>query len=274
MLYSIIPPIIIILCLTGIIMLLVKKSKQVAAMAPEELAEKEILSEVGLGGKIKERLGRVRWDDAKHSLLGILEKITRKTRMIFLKMESRCGSWSTNIRNKRRIRTEEKIRTLERIEENSIIKKIENYKKEEVPKEKAEAYKFEEKIDDGKKKTSVEKENWTGKIFTRRSIAFSRPLKNPDFKDEERQVKPIISEKIVAPHSKVEMRDRLEELLIERIALNPKDIEAYERLGEYYLEIKSYADSKECFKQVLKLNPQDRNAKYRMKRLENLLAKE
>jgi len=39
-------------------------------------------------------------------------------------------------------------------------------------------------------------------------------------------------------------------------------------LGEYYMEIKSYTDAKECLKQVLKLNPSDRNAKYKMRRLE------
>ncbi len=68
------------------------------------------------------------------------------------------------------------------------------------------------------------------------------------------------------------MKDRLEELLIERIAANPKDLEAYERLGQYYMEIKGYTDAKECFKQVIKLDPGNRNAKYRLKRLETLLA--
>jgi hypothetical protein len=274
MLYSIIPPIIIILCLTGIIMLLVKKSKQVAQMPPDELAEKEILPEAGIGGKIKNKVRSIRGEDIKQFSLGILERITRRTRVIFLKLESRFGSWSTKIRNQRREKVEKRMETPAVVREDDIIKKIRDYKKSEedlFPNEKAPEFR---KIEiDREKSDAPKKENWKGKFFTKKSIT-PEPVKNFIDDDDEKEIKPIISERVATPRHKTEMRDRLEELLIERIALNPKDIEAYERLGEYYLEIKSYADSKECFKQVLKLNPQDRNAKYRMRRLENLLAKE
>ena len=93
--------------------------------------------------------------------------------------------------------------------------------------------------------------------------------------ETEEEVRPMISDEVVSPQLKIkaETKDRLEELLIERIAINPKDTEAYERLGEYYMEIKNYEFAKECFKQVMKLNPLNKNVKYRMKRLENLLSK-
>ena len=80
----------------------------------------------------------------------------------------------------------------------------------------------------------------------------------------------MVSEKVAKP--KTEIKDRLEELLIERIAANPKDIEAYERLGQYYMEIENYEFGKECFKQVVKLSPTNRNAKYALKKLERLLS--
>ncbi len=91
--------------------------------------------------------------------------------------------------------------------------------------------------------------------------------------EEEKTVKPMISDRIVSPRPEAHTKDRLEELLIERIAVNPKDVEAYERLGEYYIEVESYDFAKECFKQVMKLDPSNRNARYKMRRLEQLLSK-
>jgi tetratricopeptide (TPR) repeat protein len=88
---------------------------------------------------------------------------------------------------------------------------------------------------------------------------------------EEKIIKPMVSDRVVNPSSRAEMKDRLEGLLIERIAANPKDVEAYERLGEYYMEIDSLNDAKECFKQVLKLDPKNRNVKYRMRILETMI---
>lgn len=89
-----------------------------------------------------------------------------------------------------------------------------------------------------------------------------------DWEEEEVAVRPMISDKVTTPMSRSEIKDRLEDILIERIATNPKDSEAYERLGEYYLEIGDFTDAKECFKQLLKLNPMNRSAKIKMQRLE------
>lgn len=69
-------------------------------------------------------------------------------------------------------------------------------------------------------------------------------------------------------------KTHLEEALIERIAANPRDIEAYERLGDYYLERDSLADAKECYRQVLKLSPVNRLVKIKIRRLERLLEKQ
>ncbi len=66
-------------------------------------------------------------------------------------------------------------------------------------------------------------------------------------------------------------KDKLEEALIRRIAINPRDIEAYERLGDYYMERENYRDSLECFKQVLKLSPAHHKARTRIRKLESLL---
>lgn len=69
-------------------------------------------------------------------------------------------------------------------------------------------------------------------------------------------------------------KEQLEDILVERISLNPRDIEAYERLGDYYLEQNNLVDAKECYRQVLKLSPAYRLVKIKIRRLERLLEKE
>lgn len=59
-----------------------------------------------------------------------------------------------------------------------------------------------------------------------------------------------------------------EEALIHRIAENPKDIEAYRELGDYYMSIGNIKDSKDSFKMVLKLRPRDLKAKSSLREIE------
>ena len=96
-------------------------------------------------------------------------------------------------------------------------------------------------------------------------------------------VKPIISVKPiepieekkekVKPRVKKKKKEVLENILVERIAVNPRDTEAYEQLGEYYLEIGQWDYAKECFKQVLKIDPKNPSVKKRMKKLEKIFGK-
>lgn len=84
---------------------------------------------------------------------------------------------------------------------------------------------------------------------------------------------PTISRTAVLPETRMKNKSQMEEALIERIASNPQDIEAYERLGDYYMEQSNYSESLECFRHVLKLSPVHRKAKIRIKRLEKMLGK-
>lgn len=89
-----------------------------------------------------------------------------------------------------------------------------------------------------------------------------------------RVTEPILAKKFVLPeHERAKARNKLEEVLIERIAANPRDIEAYERLGDYYMEREIYKDAWECFKQVLKLSPVHRRVRIKIKKLEKILKK-
>lgn len=69
-------------------------------------------------------------------------------------------------------------------------------------------------------------------------------------------------------------KEQFEDILVDRISMNPRDIEAYERLGDYYLEQNNLVDAKECYRQVLKLSPAYRLVKIKIRRLERLLEKE
>lgn len=99
-----------------------------------------------------------------------------------------------------------------------------------------------------------------------------RPRKNmPGGAAKKRTVEMVNQNAAMPAQSSAEEKDQYEQILVERIALNPKDIEAYERLGDYYLEWQSYQDAKECYKQVLRLSPMNRRAKIRMRRMEKIL---
>ncbi|MDO9230969.1 MAG: tetratricopeptide repeat protein [bacterium] len=218
MLYTIIPPILIVVSLVGIIVFLVKKAPEVAKLEKEDEKIKEGLNIPKKSiWSILRRKNVEEHKDFKHKTLLFLEKITKKLKVFFLKMENMFTNWGESIRNKRKAREEEHVvRALELIEENKFSKEIEK----------------------------------------------SEVLENTKIEEKEEE-----------SESKIEKKDILEKILVERIATNPKDIEAYERLGEYYFEIENWNYAKECFKQVLKLNPRNIGIRSKMRKLERMLSK-
>jgi tetratricopeptide (TPR) repeat protein len=83
----------------------------------------------------------------------------------------------------------------------------------------------------------------------------------------------IIRKKVEAPpliiKEKPAEEDKVkEDALIHRIAENPKDMEAYREIGDYYLSIGNIKDAKESFKMVLRLRPRDLKAKSSLKEIE------
>lgn len=90
---------------------------------------------------------------------------------------------------------------------------------------------------------------------------------------EEKKSIPMVSSEVVQPEKKSESKEEYEKILIERIAGNPRDLEAYERLGRYYLEQHNYQDAKECYKQVLKLSPVNRQARIKLKKITRMLGR-
>ena len=235
MLLSIIPPLLVILSVIGIILFLAKKNQQLAKLENDEKLT-ALRNGSGIAGENKTRI------TAKVGQIGLAvsEKAVRRMRLLFLKSENKFKLLGEGIRKRRTNKPEEKA--------------VEMVSKEG------------EQLDgilDRTEKLTPEKKELREKLFLKR--------KNYQEEPQEKFFRPIISDHVVVPKRRREVKDRLEELLIERIAANPKDIEAYERLGEYYLEIKNLEHAKECFKQILKLSPLNSNVRYKMRKLERML---
>lgn len=66
----------------------------------------------------------------------------------------------------------------------------------------------------------------------------------------------------------------MEKRYIDRIVTNSKDIEAYKKLGDLYVDMRNYKDALESFQYVLKLKPNDTSASRRVKDISNRLKKQ
>jgi tetratricopeptide (TPR) repeat protein len=240
MLYSIIPPILIVISLVGIIIFLVKKAPKIASLSEnEQLIEKESdMPKKSFLGRFGSQKNQEEKKDFSHNILLFSEKMLKRLKVFFLKLENIFTAWGESIRNKRKKREEENVIQLTEVSQEKNI------------------------FSENKEKHR--------EFFARRSKNIEIPKEKKDVERKEEQPEKNQENEI---KNKIEKKDIFEKILVERIAANPKDIEAYERLGEYYLEIENWNYAKECFKQVLKLNPKNESVKGKMKRLEKMLGK-
>jgi uncharacterized membrane protein len=258
MLYSIIPPILVILSVIGIIIFLVKKAPEINRLEREEKMEKEreFRAASGGSGNFSDRgvaESRVS-SKIKQGSLVFLEKLVKRFRIIFLKLENTLKTWGEGIRKKRDSKSGSDVLNAE------LQSRTDQFEEEMTKPKENEAL---DGIVDKTGRYYPEKRNIRERLGVRQ-VARHEEV-------EEKFFRPFVSDHVVVPKRRRETKSRLEELLIERIAANPKDIEAYERLGEYYLEVKNLEHSKECFKQVLRLNPTNKNARYKIRKLEKIL---
>jgi len=254
MLYQIIPPILAVLSVMGIIVFLVKKTPEINRLEKEEQESRVLSGDINNFSQKKSGGSRL-ISVAKQSALVFLEKLVKRFRIIFLRVENSLKNLGEGIRRKRNFKVNELVGTekIQSVEENQAKKEIIIAREVEV---------LDGIVAKGEKNNS-ERRN----IYER--LGLKQKVKQEEM--EEKFFRPFVSDHVVVPKRRREIKNRLEELLIERIAANPKDIEAYERLGEYYLEVKNLEHSKECFKQVLRLNPGNRNARYKIRKLEKIL---
>jgi tetratricopeptide (TPR) repeat protein len=170
-------------------------------------------------------------DMMKRATLYVLERLAQRFKVMTLKTYNMLHDWTRTLR-------ERKIK--------STVKPV-----EDIPKE---------IVDDTRHTKTI------ARIFTKTL-------------EKDSSVRPMISRQVTKPEEKLQAskippvttKNQFEDILVERIAANPRDLEAYERLGEYYMEQGNLQDAKECYRQVLRLSPVHRLAKIKVRRLEKML---
>ncbi len=68
-----------------------------------------------------------------------------------------------------------------------------------------------------------------------------------------------------------ETRDPEELSLMKEIENDAQNSKKYEQLGDYYMEHEQFADARECYKYVLRLDPHHKRAQVAMKNLDRVL---
>lgn len=250
MLYYIIPPIIIILSLSTLIFFLFRKVSDlpegVVAVAPRN---------------------RIKWNRfgeffsvLGHFGLKVLERLMQKIKLFSLKFHNISNVWFHSIRKKReehRLSQEQKRQVI--LAENKFVEK----ENELTPKNQVEIAKkvsFASKSEDIVSSLDAENE---APVIERKSR-----MRMKNFQ--------MVSSRVTKPERKsvvTKVKNKMEDALIKRIAINPRDIEAYERLGDYYIEQDNLQDALECYRQVLRLSPVHHKAKMKINKIERVLAK-
>ena len=232
MLHLIIPPIVIVI---SIVLLLLFLSRKVSNLSD---AESEALKKGSRDTEITKKVKNFSFSKISKFSLNFLELTTQRFKVIFLKFHNIFDKWFRSIREKKR------KRNLEASQGNS------------------KRASFREIISKRRKRK---------RLFLAGLPKNREVNKIKEDERREKESRPMISQEIVQPESQPATKNKFEEILIKRIAANPRDLEAYERLGDYYIEQGSIEDALECYRQVLKLSPVNYKAKIKTKKLEKIL---
>lgn len=252
MLYYIIPPIIIILSLGTLIFFLFKKVSQLPDGVV--LIEEKPPVKWGRFSELLAILG--------HFGLKLLERLMQRMKLFSLKFHNASNDLFHSIRKKRE---QHRIK-----QEQDKQARIDNFRQKNLIEE-------EEEMEPAITAKVMPSSRETGRQ-AERPVIFQEEetpaiARRPRIKTDSFQ---MVSKNVTRPERKAVVtraKSKLEDALIKRIAVNPRDIEAYERLGDYYIEQDNMADALECYRQVLRLSPVHYKAKSKIRRIERMLAK-
>ena len=210
-----------------------------------------------LAGEMKNRLEAIKYSSYQPLILNWLEKLLRKIRIFILKTDNLFIDWIGSARERsqvwtirskawmehRRLKKREKNQILETLDKAEISHELEKIKAE-VAKDEDRAFKEKVEVINGENF----KDKQTEEIETAdSSIVLEEPAFGPDA---------ILAEE--------------EKKCIDAIAQNPKDMLAYRTLGFVYLKQKNYSDARACFRQILKLNPEDTEVLNKLEEIKGL----
>jgi hypothetical protein len=204
----------------------------------------------------------------QHTLLGVLEKLSRRFKVTLLRAHNSVNGVTDSLRTKREASRERLSKITEerkRLEPEMHMPEAVTPAHEQAPVSEVFPVEVEEAVAPAVLEPVLPEISRSSRAVP--ASPLSRRSRAPLVRRPLRETRPQEGELASKP------KEQLEELLIERIVSNPRDIEAYERLGDYYLERESYVDAKECYRQVLKLSPVNRMVKIKIRRLERILEK-
>ena len=227
----------------------------------------------------------------KSSLVPLIERSVNYFKIIIVKMHKILDGWMKSVREYKRMNQDKNDHVLETSSDfsdkgDTMIDSSESGEVEDLVKEDGKK----DTASKATKKTSVAvKKRWSNGLEFRKGVKKKINLRNKitkkigktsahlksdvskkldDFVKKDTESSPMISDSVVYPESKkIEMqresvkkkqqekKQQLEEVLVERIAQDPRDVDAYERLGDYYKDQGNNTDARSCYKYVLKLNP-------------------
>ena len=276
--YLVLPPIVIILGIAGMIYLISRRSSDI------EKKKESLETEEKIKSTFKEKISNF--------FLRFLERLTRWFKIVSLRWHNVIENWLAKISEKRKKYADKKKEQKKAIAVTSDKKKKNKrriftfWKKSDKKAESAENNQV--KPETEKEIPAEEKEvKEVKKRKAKKHLFKSFPKKSPlrekkkenNFSRSQRErgnkmdvVTGTVSQKIVYPEKKRE-KNELERILIERIAVNPKDMEAYERLGNYYEEIEEWSDAEACYMQVLKLSVNNYRVKIKLERVQRIIRK-
>jgi tetratricopeptide (TPR) repeat protein len=240
--------------------------------------------------------GKLKPVHVQEQFLSVLEKGAHRFKVFFLKLHNQIESWLGSIKKSKKNIAEKKEISFSRRE------MIVPQKGKKVSKKFSGSVVKQSRNDRGEKQAEDDEPESTKQRFKRKSggimrrswrqtVDFSKKSRKMDevtslenkkkeakeaVKDvSEKKEAPMVSKEVVYPEAKIkkEKDEKIEKVLVERIASDPRDIEAYEKLGNYYEEKKSYDDAMSCFKYVLKLNPRNNRAQKKVEKMQDLLDK-
>jgi|GEM_PF-777341 len=248
-LYFVLPPVIIVISIALIIFLISRKSLEI---------EREILA----GSKAEESRLKMEF---KSKWLHFLEKIAHLFKIFSLRIHNWIEKRLVFIKTKKNeIELDLDKKELEKSGDNlrpTDNEDIFSYKIDEPLNESSEAKdEIKAEVKNSMDVVRGGRINRIRKMFAKKEIA-QNDQTDDFFEFKEERI--MVSKEVVHPEEK---KDELEDILVERIAADPRDIEAYERLGDYYVSQGNKGDAEACYKQVLKLNPQSLSVRNKLSR--------
>lgn len=264
--HLIIPPIVVVVCFVLILWYLSLRGSD------PEVAKRALAIGDAHEGRIRAAL--------RGFFLRVLEKLAQRFKVMSLRVHNTFHDLLQSVKEKRKISDEQMAADMDGSEPESLVDEERGLDEgivEEPSKPAMDGASSLAKMPGFSEEAAVE-------AFPAPAFSLTIPLKRRK-KDEtestivsdplaDRAVRPMVSDHMVRPErpKRKLIPKPIEEDLIARIAVNPKDYTAYEALGDFYMERGSIQDAKECYRQVLKLSPVQRMVKIKIRRLERLLS--